>query len=143
MRNSGFHVYGVGLLNGDRSKPLYVGQTKMSLSIRWSKHKSSCKLHPVQNLHRYIVANGGVECFEMYLIERVESESVLSNREVYHIKNLMPPLNVQHNRSNKQKIQVENEYVTNDGFGPFTFAVWLYKWLLNDLKNASELLRND
>jgi hypothetical protein len=79
----------------------------------------------------------------MYLIERVESESVLSNREVYHIKNLMPPLNVQHNRSNKQKIQVENEYVTNDGFGPFTFAVWLYKWLLNDLKNASELLRND
>lgn len=137
------HIYGIIDIAGEKHKPLYVGQTKESLSTRWSKHKSACRLHPNQNLHRYIVKNGGTERYLMFLIEDVDDAEQLSIREKWHISHLKPPLNVQHNLSNKQKIHVTNENVENTMSGPFSCMVSVYKWLINDIQKASNLLKND
>ena len=135
----GFYVYGIGYQNGDRAVPLYVGKTKESLSVRWSKHRSSCRLHPNQNLHRFIVKHGGEEQFEMFLIEELESEKHLSAREKHYIGTLKPPLNVHFNLSNAKKIKVDIKKETGFGTGPFTSVVLFVKWLTEDFKKATEI----
>ena len=133
-------VYGICYKDADRSEPLYVGKTTESLSTRWSKHRSSCRLHPNQNLHRFIVKNGGVGCFEMFLIEEVTVPEQLSTREKHFIEHLKPPLNVQHNLSNAKKIKVDVETVHKRQEGPFTMLVKFGKWLINDIKNATRMI---
>jgi hypothetical protein len=133
----GFFVYGIGYKNADRTQPLYVGQTKETLNTRWSKHKSSCKLHPNQNLHRFIVKNGGEEYFEMFLIEEVSVFEQLKVREKYYIVELKPPLNIQHNLGNTKKIIIGIENTNKPLKGPFVSLVLFTKWLINDFKIAA------
>ena len=134
-----YFVYGIGYKNADRTQPLYVGQTKETLSTRWSKHRSSCRLHPNQNLHRFIVKNGGEEYFEMFLIEEVTDLEQLRTREKHHISQLKPPLNVQHNLSNSKKIRIELEKPTETRNGPCVRLVLFMKWLINDFKTATKM----
>ena len=133
-------VYGIGYKNADRTQPLYIGQTTESLSVRWSKHRSSCRLHPNQNLHRYIVKNGGEKHFEMFVIEEIADIEQLRGREKHHIENLKPPLNVQHNHSNNKKIKVDTKSPQENRDGPFVSLVLFGKWLINDAKKALQMI---
>ena len=132
-------VYGIGFKKGDQTCPLYVGQTKESLSIRWSKHRSSCRLNPQQNLHRFIMQNGGTDNFEMFLIEEITDNEHLRGREKHHIESLKPSLNVQHNLSNVKKIKVDTKSPQETRNGPFTLIVKFTKWLINDFNTAAEM----
>ena len=61
----------------------YVGKTTQTLKERLQKHESAFRSRPENCYSRLILERGN---YEIYELERVEDESMLTKREFYHIQ---------------------------------------------------------
>jgi len=60
------------------SNYIYIGSTKQSLSIRYSKHKHDSKnLHRMKPIHKIILQNGGFDNFQIKTLKEVNCNSLI------------------------------------------------------------------
>jgi hypothetical protein len=74
------YVYSIKSLN---SNHIYIGSTKQSLSIRYSKHKYDSQYsHRIKPLHRTILKFGGFDNFHIYPLKELTCNSIEELREI-------------------------------------------------------------
>ena len=74
----------------------YVGSTTRSLKARWAGHENFFKTNPFSKWTKYVMEHGGVQNFQIELIEEYPCRSLqeLLEREKYFIHSLEPVCNV-------------------------------------------------
>ena len=93
------------LLHSDDSNKTYVGKSVNEVK-REAGHQKACFKENNQDVHKHIMANGGWDNWRMTILERVENQTDLQDREQYFIDKIRPSLNMR----NAKKKPVEKEF---------------------------------
>ena len=68
------YIYSIKSLN---SNHIYIGSTKQSLSIRYSKHKYDSQYqHRIKPIHKTILDNGGFDNFQIQPLKELTCNSI-------------------------------------------------------------------
>ena len=99
---------------------LYAGSTWEKLNRRWSFHKNKAKQHPDRKIYKYIHENGGVDCFELILLEEgmFEDRHSREMREEHYRVLHNAPLNIRKcSRGDITKKEYEKQYQEDNKYG--------------------------